>query len=276
MQHEKESGDVGMSSTVGLLGSLGRVAASTKMRATERTGAAESSWVEDFAAEQTRGLVRQVFFPGWPRPARQVVFSGVDDADGVAQVCLRVAQELARQIPAKVCVVQADRDRLGGIDWHALMERIPCVDSEGVAWKDVPGCRIAQNLWAITAEEFLGASQGEISVFLVRDRLAALRRDFEYAVINAAPALHHGETALLGQAADGVVLVLNANETRRVSALKAKAVLGTANARLVGTVLNRRFSDTGEALPKILEVSANWDECRDTDCVSDARRICPL
>jgi len=237
-----------MSNTAGLLGSLGRVVESTKVRTAERTRAAKSSWAQDFAAEQTRGLVRQVFFPGWPRPARQVVFSGVDEADGVAQVCLRVAQELARQVPAKVCIVQADRDRQDCIGWHGLMQRIPRVDSEDANWKNIPGYRIAKNLWAITAEEFLGVSRDEVSVFLIRDRLAALRRDFEYAVINAAPALHHGETALLGQVADGVVLVLNAEETRRVSALKAKAVLRAANARLVGMVLNRRTFPIPERL----------------------------
>jgi len=128
------------------------------------------------------------------------------------------------------------------------MQRIPRVDSEDANWKNIPGYRIAKNLWAITAEEFLGVSRDDISVFLIRDRLAALRRDFEYAVINAAPALHHGETALLGQVADGVVLVLNAEETRRVSALKAKAVLRTANARLVGMVLNRRTFPIPERL----------------------------
>src|SRR5579862_3929669 len=102
-QHEMESGGIAMSSTAGLLESLGRVVASSKARTAEREHVAENSWARDFAAEQTRGLVRQVFFPGWPRPAKQVVFSGVDQAVGVAAVCMRVAQELGRQIPAKVC-----------------------------------------------------------------------------------------------------------------------------------------------------------------------------
>ena len=42
----------------------------------------------------------------------------------------------------------------------------------------------------------------------------------------------------LGQATDGVVLVLEANVTRRVAALSAKDVLEAAGARLLGTVLN--------------------------------------
>jgi len=34
-----------------------------------------AGWDPDaFGEEQIRGLVRQVFLPGWPKPARQVVF----------------------------------------------------------------------------------------------------------------------------------------------------------------------------------------------------------
>lgn len=153
---------------------------------------------------------------------------------------MRVGQELAREIPAKVCVVTADRGQPPNILLPELIERFSEAEVSDNLGRDLPGSRLAKNLWMITLEEFLGGSHAEISVLILRDRLAALRRNFEYAVIHAAPALHHGDTALLGQVTDGVVLVLNAEKTRRVAALRAKAVLRTANARLVGMVLNRR------------------------------------
>jgi len=45
---------------------------------------------------------------------------------------------------------------------------------------------------------------------------------------------------VLGQGTDGVVLVLEANVTRRVAALSAKESLEAAGVRLLGTVLNNR------------------------------------
>jgi hypothetical protein len=39
---------------------------------------------ESFAEEQIRGLVRQVFLPGWPKPAHQVVVSPVDQETDIA------------------------------------------------------------------------------------------------------------------------------------------------------------------------------------------------
>jgi hypothetical protein len=246
MRHETESDGVAMSSTAGLLGTLGRAVASTKARSAVREPVAETSWAGDFAAEQTRTLVRQVFFPGWPRPARQVVFSGVDDGEGVADVALRVAQELGRQVPAKVCVVEACRDS----ETNGMNALVPGEGWTGgeEATNDVPGLRIGKNVWLVSEPEFRGGLREELSVFGMRDRLLELRRAFEYMVIHAAPALRRGETALLGQVADGVVLVLNAEETRRISAQKAKAVLERSNARLVGIVLNRRSFPIPERL----------------------------
>ena len=53
------------------------------------------AWNSDrFGEEQLRGLVRQVFLPGWPKPARQVVVSVVVEG-AVAGICLLVGQELA-------------------------------------------------------------------------------------------------------------------------------------------------------------------------------------
>jgi Mrp family chromosome partitioning ATPase len=48
--------------------------------------------------------------------------------------------------------------------------------------------------------------------------------------------------------ADGVVLVLEANSTRRVTAKKAKQALEAANVRILGTVLNNRTFPIPEGL----------------------------
>jgi hypothetical protein len=61
-----------------------------------------------FADEQIRGLVRQVFFPGWPKPARQVVFSPVDPDTDIREICMQVGLALASQVPGRTCVVEAD------------------------------------------------------------------------------------------------------------------------------------------------------------------------
>ena len=60
----------------------------------------------------------------------------------------------------------------------------------------------------------------------VRTWIRDLRGEFAYVLISAPPVGLYGDAALLGQTADGVVLVLEANSTRRVAALKSQAATG--------------------------------------------------
>src|SRR5882724_9603008 len=59
-----------------------------------------------FADEQIQRLVRQVFFPGWPKPARYVVVAAVDEDGDVAGICLNVGEVLAQHVEGRVGVIE--------------------------------------------------------------------------------------------------------------------------------------------------------------------------
>jgi Mrp family chromosome partitioning ATPase len=82
----------------------------------------------------------------------------------------------------------------------------------------------------------------------MRLRLAELRQYFEYVLIDA-PALSRGsDSIVLGRAAEGVVLVLKANASRRDVARKAVQDLQNAGARVLGAVLNQRTFPIPQAI----------------------------
>jgi Mrp family chromosome partitioning ATPase len=82
----------------------------------------------------------------------------------------------------------------------------------------------------------------------MRQRLAELRKYFEYVLIDA-PALTPGNDGImLGRAAEGVVLVLKANASRREAARKAVQDLQNAGARILGAVLNQRTFPIPQAI----------------------------
>lgn len=187
-----------------------------------------------FADEQVRRLVRQVFCPGWPRPARQVVFSAVDAETDVGGICMQVGQMLSGQVPANVAVV--DCQPAGNGETRALeSQRVPCQ-------------QVLNNLWRVSP----WAGQAGNSALTMRDKLADLRPEFEYLVVHGPPAGCCDEVALLGQVSDGVVLVLEANFTRRMAAQRAKDFLLAANVRLLGTVLSGRTFPIPEGIYKKL------------------------
>jgi len=194
---------------------------------------------EVFAEEQIRGLVRQVFLPGWPRPARQVVFSPVDPETDISAICMQVGVALSAQVSGTTCLVEANLHSPGleqvvernGHDLIANQERSPFRD---------PSRRLSNELWLVPRTVFLGENGNGLSGAWLHDRLAELRKTFDYTLLYGPPAGTGSEAALLGSLCDGMVLVVEANSTRRVAAQKVKERLHAANARLLGTVLSGR------------------------------------
>lgn len=190
---------------------------------------------EHFAQQQIESLVQRVFFLGWPRPARQVLFSTVDDIADAGNTCARVSVVMAKRLPGTVCAIEADRQ-------DAALERA-LLDRQAVAIvatkkgaKD--GLLVQENLWLLSATEFF-AGQNPSPAWL-RNRLSELRREFDYIVIHCPLVATCSETMLVGQMADGVILVFDQQRTRRAAALEAQQILQTANARLLGVVLSER------------------------------------
>jgi protein-tyrosine kinase len=196
---------------------------------------------ETFAEEQIRGLVRQVFLPGWPKPAHQVVFSPVDPETDISSICMQVGMALSAQVSGTTCLVEANLNSPG---LEQVVERNGhdlIANHERSAFRE-PSRRISNELWLIPRRVFLGENENGLSGTWLQDRLAELRDTFDYTVLCGPPAGVGSEVALMGGLCDGVVLVVEANSTRRVAAQKVKERLHAANARLLGAVLSDRTS----------------------------------
>jgi hypothetical protein len=187
------------------------------------------SWTpEDFAREQIRGLVQRVFFACGSPPVRQVVFSAAGPNPHVANICDRVGHALALETRAHVAIVSCE---------PPAGENAKVCGRTGMKAKST---QLAINLWRVPA---FGPHQcGEESrtgPFWL-SFLAELRNEFEYAVIHSRAAEVSSEAALLGQLADGIILVLGAHSTRKATARKVKETLQGAQCRILGTVLSER------------------------------------
>lgn len=86
----------------------------------------------------------------------------------------------------------------------------------------------------------------------VKSQISELREKFTQVLVSAPPVSVSREAVLFGRFADGVVLVLKANSTRRATAVKVKEILEAANVRLLGAVLADRVFPIPDALYRIL------------------------
>lgn len=213
----------------------------------ETSAAVEPSICEpdSLTLAQIRNLIRQVFLPGWPKAARHVVFSPVDETTDISRICQQVGQALAAQVSGTACVVEANlhhnaREKKSSLD---LVYSPP----EAAGLRDASH-QLCDNLWHVPLDVFLGLDENGFSAAYVRRRLADLSLEFDYIIIQGPAAGLHSEAALLGHLCDGVVLVVQANLTRRLAALKVKESLHCAKVRLLGAVLTERTFPIPEAL----------------------------
>jgi hypothetical protein len=205
-------------------------------------------WNSDrFEQEQLRGLVRQIFLPGWPRPARQVVLSTIDEGIDVVSTAVRIGKMMAAEIPGNVAVVEVSP--LGSVAETSFGRNPPeQTDSDKrPAVLRRSSRQILSNLWLVPGYVFLGGHT-EGSAAWLRGRLSELRLEFDYVLINAPPVNGSSETPLLGSLTDGVILTIAANTTRRAAARKSQFTLRQANARLLGAILCERTFPIPERL----------------------------
>jgi hypothetical protein len=187
---------------------------------------------ETFADEQIRGLVRQVFSPGLNPSVQQVVLSSVEHETDVRSLCTWVAEVLAEEKMADIAVIDETEVSLERSSSRADFE----VHSQS---RTTPirrlATRIRKNVWLVPPRS---ASSDRCHRPSLSAYMAELRREFEYSIV-AAPASTVSSLALeMARFADGIILVLSAQHTRRVTALKVKNALGRV--RLLGTILSDR------------------------------------
>jgi hypothetical protein len=187
---------------------------------------------EDFAREQIRGLVRRVFFAGGGQPVKQVVFSAADPNTDVAYICDQVGRALTLETPADIAIVRREPLVEQMARSHSHYGKSVTIKSRST--------QTAINLWRVPefAMDLCGEESGTGAYWL--SCLAELRSEFEYSVIHGPVAGMSSESAVLGQLADGIILVLRAHSTRRATARKIMETLDSAQARILGTVLSER------------------------------------
>ena len=190
--------------------------------------------------DETIKLVQRLFSSKSSETPQIVVFSGVEPGCGCSWVCARVGEILAPHVEGSVCLIDANFHS-NSTARHFETERPEKVQNERtlspMLHNEPPG---AGRLWLASIRQPAGGWQTPGSLDRFRSRLAEMRKDFTTILIDAPPINTYTDAALLGSMADGLVMILQANQTRREAAERAKEILDAAGVRVLGAVLNKR------------------------------------
>lgn len=193
------------------------------------------------ATEEILNLVQRLFFRGGqPCGPRVVSFSGMTRDDRSSWICARAAESLGSQSDTSVCVVDANF-------WSPrLHTHFGAHNGDGLAAAMTATGPIRSFLEPPSAGKvwLLPTGSGGVNPYTqserLRARFAELRDEFNYILVSAPSLARETESTLMGQLADGVVLIVEANQTRRESARHAKDHLEAAHVPVLGAVLDQR------------------------------------
>ena len=198
--------------------------------------------LDQVTREESLKLVQRLFLGQGVKRLRAVVFAGIDRGNGCSRVCGETARALADNIPGSVCVVDANLrapslPQFFGITNHwgltdALLKEGPIRSFAKPVRRD--------NLWLLSCGSLAADSPNLLNSECLKERFVELRKEFDYVLVDVPPLNQYADATALGQITDGLVLVLEANSTRRESVLKAIETLRSAQIEVLGAVLNKR------------------------------------
>jgi hypothetical protein len=198
----------------------------------ERSGGSEGN----FAREQICGLVQQLFFSSVAHPVKQLVISSVEPETNVWAICQSVGETLASYIRGTVVAIGKDANTLSDNE-TSTEEKIDRPERERIFSLRQVATRMSGNFWLLPEIRVVERDGGGSSL---SSHLREIRREFDYSIVQGPAAANSYEAITLGQVADGIVLVLSAQRTRKATARKVIEGFRSTQTRLLGTVLSAR------------------------------------
>jgi Mrp family chromosome partitioning ATPase len=203
------------------------------------------------ADDEIAKLVQRIFvLPGSAKAPATVAFCGVEEGVGCSWVAAQAGETLADQVPGSVCLVDVNL-RKPSLH-HYFRTQVENGFSDSL--RDTrPISNFAQrigksNLWLIPAGLIGPDSNSLLNPARLHARFSDLRSQFDYLLLDMPAIVSFPLGVLLSQMADGAVLVVGSNSTRRESARMVKESFEAARVPVLGVVLNKRTYPIPEAI----------------------------
>jgi Mrp family chromosome partitioning ATPase len=200
--------------------------------------------------EELTRLAQRIFLhPGAEAP-RVVVFTATESGNGCSSICACAAELLAAQVSGSVCLVDANLRNPGLHQQFAVDNPFGLADALQGSEPLLNFARAMSrpNLWLVSCGSSAEAAPPLLSSDGMRQRIAELRASVDYVLIDASAMNVSNDATALAASADGVVMVLKANASRRETVRKAVHDLQAAHVRVLGAVLNQRTFPIPESI----------------------------
>jgi capsular exopolysaccharide synthesis family protein len=187
-------------------------------------------------------LVQRIFLSGTEGRPRLVVFAGVEHGNGCSGTAASVADALAENARGRVCIVEANFRSPGLPALFGTTNHYGLTDAlrENAPIRSIAKSVNNDRLWFLSSGSLTADSPNLLSSERLKARFAELRAEFDFVIVDAPPMTPYSDAIALGKLSDGVVLVLEAESTRREAATAVVESLRSAQVEIIGAILNKR------------------------------------
>lgn len=198
-----------------------------------------------FAPEQYEVLKAKLWSRYSEKGMKVLAFVGANTGSGVSTTASNFAATLAQDARAKVLLIDANL---------RTPQKLPAKRDTEI--DNRPDVALAGLLAAELADRNIIPGSGNVCVLPNHTKCAlpltlfqseafdqflkAVRERFDHVIIDAPPLQGFAESIVLSRKADGVILVVEAGQTRRRVGLWAKQQIEEAGGKILGVVLNKR------------------------------------
>ena len=190
------------------------------------------------ASEAYRSLRTNLLYALVDDPPKTIALTSHGQGEGKSTTCANLGVVLA-QAAKKTLIVDCDlrkpvmHNHFGLRNLHGLVDVLVGERSLQDVWQEpVDGLKVVPvGTIPFNPSEVLGSRR--FSEFL-----ASVREDFDYVLVDASPVGLVSDPAILATQVDGVLLVLDAQNTRKGAVRQAMRSLEAVDANVLGTIMN--------------------------------------
>ena len=210
-----------------------------------------SSRSQQSVADEVLRLVQRIFLTQAGDVPRVVCFASVNHGEGCSSICASVADALSQNVSGSICLVEANFRSPALPAMFQTTNHFGLTNAllaDGSIRSFAKPVTSDKKLWLLSSGELSDDSSSLLSSDRIRTRIAELRSEFDFVLIDAPPLNRYADALALGPLTDGFIVVIGAESTRRESAQSATRALRTAGIPILAAVLNNRAFPIPESL----------------------------
>ncbi|MCP4748558.1 MAG: CpsD/CapB family tyrosine-protein kinase [Desulfobacteraceae bacterium] len=177
------------------------------------------------------------------KPKRKIMFACSSNGESSTEIAIQYAHSLAIDSPYKILLMDV---KLKNPNFVKLFNVDPTMEGladliknngnvKSFVKKVDPG-----NLYILPVGKNTSSTSNILKNFSFANFMDEAASEFDYVIIDAPPVLNSSVCRIIGPMVDGVIMVIEADKTRRQVALKAKQELEHSNSNILGAILNKR------------------------------------